>query len=107
MTLETVCDEVAQIARAAAGIIRQTVPDRAYRVVLFGSWASGSAGERSDIDIGIEGPVPLDAAVMSAIRDAVLALPTIYSIDVVDLQRVGPDFRSVVMAGAIEVEGAV
>ena len=40
-------------------MIRRHVPDPAYRVFLFGSRATGSAGERSDIDIGIDGPAPV------------------------------------------------
>ena len=43
-------------AKFAAAVIRRHVPDRAYRVFPFGSRATGSADERSDIDIGIEGP---------------------------------------------------
>jgi predicted nucleotidyltransferase len=41
-------------AKFAAAVIRRHVPDPAYRVFLFGSRVSGSAGERSDIDICIE-----------------------------------------------------
>jgi predicted nucleotidyltransferase len=106
MGLDQVSADIAQVARAAAGIIHRMLTDRTYGVLLFGSWASGSAGERSDIDIGIVGPTPVDASVLCDIRDAVEKLPTIYTIDIVDLQRVGPDFRSAMMAGAIEVEGA-
>ena len=105
MRLDGVRDEVAQVCRAAAEIVHRTLADRAYRVLLFGSWASGGAGERSDIDIGIAGPAPVDSAALCEIREAVENLPTVYTVDVVDLQRVDPDFRSVVMAGAIEVEG--
>jgi predicted nucleotidyltransferase len=39
-------------------VIRRHVPDPVYRVFVFGSWAAGSATERSDIDIGIERAAP-------------------------------------------------
>src|SRR5882762_10522196 len=59
----------ADAAKFAASVIRRHVPDPAYRVFLFGSRATGSAGERSDIDIGIEGPAPVSRAALAAIRD--------------------------------------
>ena len=42
--------------KMAFEIVRRYVPDTAYRVFVFGSRAAGKAHERSDIDIGIEGP---------------------------------------------------
>ena len=45
-------------------MIRRHVPDPAYRVVLFGS---RSAGERSDIEIGIDGPTPVSRAALAAL----------------------------------------
>jgi len=59
----------ADAAKFAASVIRRHVPDPAYRVFLFGSRATGSAGERSDIDIGIEGPAPVSRAALAAIHD--------------------------------------
>ena len=49
----------AEAAEFAAVVIRCHLPDPAYRVFLFGSRATGTAGERSDIDIGIDGPAPV------------------------------------------------
>ena len=106
MTVEVAHDEVWRIAREAAKGIRQAVSDRAYRVVLFGSWAMGNAGERSDIDIGIEGPAPVDSAVMCMIREAVETLPTMYTVDVVDLRRVDPSFRALAEGQVVELETA-
>ena len=47
-------------------MIRRHVPDTAYRVVLFGS---RSAGERSDIEIGIEVPATVSRVALAAIDD--------------------------------------
>jgi predicted nucleotidyltransferase len=82
-------------AKFAASVIRRHVPDPAYRVFLFGSRATGSAGERSDIDIGIEGPAPVSRAVLAAIHDELEEAPTLYTIDVVDFTRVPEKFRQV------------
>jgi predicted nucleotidyltransferase len=70
---------------------------RGYRIVLFGSRAAGTAGPRADFDLGVEGPVPLPLDTFCRVRDALEELPTLYSIDWVDLQRVTPQFRQEAM----------
>lgn len=63
------------------------------RVFLFGSRAAGTARERSDFDIGIDGPTPLPSAVKFRIEDRLEQLPTLYKIDVVDFATVSSAFR--------------
>ncbi len=99
-------DEIIQIGRAVAGIVRRVTGDAAYHVFLFGSWASGRARERSDIDIGILGPAPLDPAFTQEIREACERLPTLYTVDVVDLCAVRDEFRAVALSEAVELEPA-
>ena len=82
-------------AKFAASVIRRHVPDPAYRIFLFGSRATGSAGERSDIDIGIEGPAPVSRAALAAVHDELEDAPTLYTIDVVDFARMPERFRRV------------
>ena len=82
-------------AKFAASVIRRHLPDAAYRVFLFGSRATGSAGERSDIDIGIEGPAPVSRAALAAIHDEIEEAPTLFTIDVVDFARMPQQFRKV------------
>ena len=94
--------EVWFVARQVATIVRRVTGDPAYRVFVFGSWVSGKARERSDIDIGIAGSGLVDPAAMFEIRDACDTLPTLYTIEVVDFARVAPDFRR--EARLIEVE---
>jgi predicted nucleotidyltransferase len=79
----------------AAKIVRRHVPDPAYRIFLFGSRADGSAHERSDIDIGIEGPRPVPATALALIQEELEEAPTLYTIDVVDFARVSEEFRRV------------
>ena len=85
--------EVWSVALQVAVIVRRLTGDPAYRVFLFGSWASGEARERSDIDIGIDGPAPVAPAAMFEIRDACETLQTLYTIEIVDFAKVAPDFR--------------
>jgi uncharacterized protein len=82
-------------AKFAALVIRRHLPDPAYRIFLFGSRATGSAAERSDIDIGIEGPAPVPRSARAAIRDELEEAPTLYTIEVVDFACVPEKFRRV------------
>ena len=83
----------ADAAKFAAQVIRRHVPDPAYCVFMFGSRAAGSAAERSDIDIGIEGPAPVPRSALAAIHDELEEAPTLYTIDVVDFMRMPENFR--------------
>ncbi len=74
---------------------RRHVPDPAYRIFLFGSRADGTAHERSDIDIGIEGPSPVPMEALTLIHEELEDAPTLYTIDVVDFARVPEKFRRV------------
>ena len=65
----------ADAAKFAALVIRRHLPDPAYRIFLFGSRATGSAAERSDIDIGIEGPAAVPHAALAAIHDELEEAP--------------------------------
>jgi predicted nucleotidyltransferase len=85
----------ADAAKFAASVIRRHVPDPAYRVFLFGSRATGSAGERSDTDIGIEGPAPVSRGALAAIHDELEEAPTLYTIEIVDFARMPDRFRRV------------
>lgn len=85
----------ADAAKFAALVIRRHLPDPVYRIFLFGSRATGSAAERSDIDIGIEGPAPVPHAALAAIQEELEEAPTLYTIDVVDFMRVPEKFRKV------------
>ena len=84
-----------EVARFAAAVVRRHVPDPSYRIFLFGSRAAGTARERSDIDIGIEGPAPVPRVTLAAIEDDLDEAPTLYSIEVVDFARVSETFRQV------------
>jgi predicted nucleotidyltransferase len=84
-----------EAASFAAAVVRRHLPDPAYRIFLFGSRADGSAHERSDIDIGIEGPKPVPPEALSLIQEELEEAPTLYTIDVVDFARVPEKFRRV------------
>ena len=77
------------IARALRGLVPP-----GHRVVLFGSRATGRASERSDWDVGIVGPAPVDGATLERMRDALERLPTLRAFDVVDLCTAPAELRA-------------
>jgi len=96
--------EVLSVVRDVVAIVRRITNDPAYRVVLFGSWASGTPRTRSDIDIGVQGPQRIDPVTLQAIRAACDALPTLYTIDLVDLAVLPPTIREAALSNAIAVD---
>ena len=68
-----------------------------YKLFFFGSRTEQAGSERSDIDIGIEGPRPVTEGVLSRIREELEELKLLYKIDVVDFGNVAEDFRGVAL----------
>lgn len=66
---------------------------KGHQVVLFGSRARGAARPRSDFDVGVYGDEPLPLRDFYAVEDLLDELPTLYTIEWVDLNRVGAGFR--------------
>ena len=64
------------------------------RVILFGSRASQKNEKRSDFDIGILGEKSLSIADFYKLKDALDELPTLYTIDLVDFNKVSDAFRA-------------
>ncbi len=68
-----------------------------YKIFFFGSRVNNRSNERSDIDIGIDGPGPVPPLVFSKIKEEIEALPVLYKIELVDFKQVSPDFRQVAL----------
>jgi predicted nucleotidyltransferase len=84
--------EVAQIIQEIVSIVKRRAPEET-QVVLFGSWANGTAQKTSDVDIGLLGKEPLPSLTMTQIINEVSALPTLRKIDIVDLNTVDARFK--------------
>ena len=91
------------------GILREHLPV-GVKVWVFGSRASWSAKDSSDLDLALEGEARLSHKVLGALKDAFedSALP--YTVDVVDLNRIADSFRQIVESQrsllAIDRDGA-
>lgn len=51
-------------------------------VILFGSWAKGSANGRSDIDIAVRGAKDIEK-----LREDIEGIPTLRSFDIIDIEH--------------------
>lgn len=91
---------VEEIARLVADLARTHLGD-AVEVYWFGSWATGRAVTRSDIDVGVRASRTISHERMALFRAAVGDLPTLYSIDLVDLSRCGDRLRTVALRDGI------
>lgn len=67
------------------------------KLFLFGSRATGRAGTRSDIDVGIDLGHAIAPDVLAALRDAFDELPIMQKVDVVDFFGVDEAFKAVAL----------
>jgi len=74
-------------------IVRRALDDRAVRVYLYGSWASGTQRRASDIDIALDAPRPLPPRTLARLRDALEESTVPYRVEVVDLGETDTAFR--------------
>ena len=86
-----------KLRREILTIVGKHLELKEYRVFFFGSRVTGRGNDRSDIDVGIEGPRSVPLGVLATIQEEVSDLPTLYKIDIVDFTRVSPDFRDVAL----------
>lgn len=86
-----------ELKRQIRDIVAKQVDLRQYKLFVFGSRVDGSSFERSDIDIGIEGPHRLNSTAKLDIEEDFENLRTLYKIDFVDFSRVSDDFREVAL----------
>lgn len=84
-------------------IIREEIDLRKYKAFFFGSRVSGASQEKSDIDVGILGDEPLPLTQIRCIKNRLEELPTLYTIDFVDMSDATEDFRTVALAHTIPI----
>ena len=75
-----------------------------FELYLFGSRARGSSSKGADIDIAIACP-KLSEEVFRKIKRRIDAIRTLYSIDLIHLDRVDPEFREIVISDGKKVYG--
>lgn len=86
---------VEKLKKEILSAIGKHVDLKTHRVFFFGSRVAGIGSERSDIDVGIESQKPIDWLTMGLIKDEVEHIPTLYSIDIVDLAATPEKFQKI------------
>lgn len=84
-----------QLKKELLYIIGKYVDLETHRVFFFGSRVTGKGDERSDIDVGIEGPKKIPFESLAKIESEVDGLPMLYKIDVVDFKSTSDKFKKV------------
>jgi predicted nucleotidyltransferase len=85
-----------EIAREVARLARSLLGEGA-EVIWFGSWPQGKALPHSDIDVAVSTGEPIDPERIGRLQEAVDELPTLFEIDVVDLNATGPALREEIL----------
>jgi predicted nucleotidyltransferase len=93
-------DRVCQLVDVVAREVHTRLGPRA-KAIWFGSWVTGSARANSDIDIAIAAPDGISMAEYAALWNWVDELPTLYTIDLVNLSEVGTQFRQEILKNGI------
>ena len=92
-----------ELIKTIINIVRKHLHPK--RIVLFGSRATGREKKYSDFDIAVEG-VDMDIRKERLLKDALDEKMGIYTVEVIDLDKVDEGFREIVMkTGRIIYEG--
>jgi type I restriction enzyme S subunit len=89
------------VLTAVSNIIARFLPDA--QILLFGSRARGDAEQTSDFDFAIDAgsKIPLD--VIARIEGEIEELHTLKSIDIVDLNRANPAFKTIILKTGVNI----
>lgn len=90
-----------EIIKRIVGIIKYYIPEGT--IYIFGSRAIGNAKENSDFDIGILSREKISFNLLGRIEDEIDELPTLKSIDIIDINRTSPEFKDIVLKDGIRL----
>ena len=80
-------------------ILRKHIPDR--EVVVFGSRATWTAREYSDLDLAVCGSKPLTVDTRSALAEELGESDLPFKVDIVDWARIDGSFRDIIRRDGI------
>lgn len=101
--LNTKKKEIAPLLEEILGVLRRYLEKGRYRIFLYGSWASLQARPTSDLDIAVLGSKPIDDMIFLKIKEELDNLPTLRTVDIVDLGRAEKVFRDNVLGDSEEL----
>ncbi|MXW15308.1 MAG: hypothetical protein F4120_09455 [Rhodothermaceae bacterium] len=83
-------------------ILQRQLPDR--HVYAFGSRATWTAKDYSDLDLAIMGEQPLPPAVLSALNEEFIESDLPFRVDIVDFASVDDSFRAIIQHHGVSVQ---
>ena len=94
---DSIAQQREQSLRELRQITRAVLCGAPVRVYLFGSWATGTPSQHSDIDLAIEPLAPLPPGTLALLRERLEESRIPYRVEVVDLGAVDETFREAVI----------
>ncbi len=88
-----------------AGILKKHVPD--HEVWAFGSRATRSAKQYSDLDLAVITQEPMSSAVRAALADDFSLSDLPFKVDIVDWANTSEAFRKIIERDKVIVQGRV
>jgi predicted nucleotidyltransferase len=88
--------DIEKVKKEIVDILIEELKETKCSAFFFGSRVTGTATERSDLDVGIEfSDEPVPTEIFSKIKSRCEAIRTLYSIDVVDFYYLNEEFKKV------------
>lgn len=84
-------------------ILRKHLPGQDYKVVVFGSRATGKARKYSDVDLSLIGKKKVDFGVLARLSDDFEESDLEYTVDVVDFMRTDESMRGEIQRNGVEL----
>jgi predicted nucleotidyltransferase len=88
-----------EVHQKVVSLIKALIPQA--KIYLFGSRARGDYHDRSDIDIALDAGEKLTRRTVGEARDVLEASNILYRIDIVDLNNIPAELKSVILKEAI------
>lgn len=87
--------EIEEVKKEIRKILKSELATTGFSAFFFGSRVTGTHTATSDLDVGIEGATPVGENILRSIKARCAALPTLFTIDIVDFSITGEDFKRV------------
>ncbi len=93
---------VVALASEVADRARELLGDD-IEIIWFGSWVRGNAQPHSDIDLAIDAERPIPPQKVALLRDWIDEMPTLFTIDLVNLQEASPRLQQEIRSHGISI----
>jgi predicted nucleotidyltransferase len=85
------------------GIVKNNATDQPYRVIIFGSRATGKAKKYSDVDLALIGQGPVPNQTIAYLSEAFDNSSLPYTVDIVDFTLASPSLQDQIEKHGLEI----